>query len=144
MVLPFDDGGCSSFFTPVANESQANSERCRFPFLVSRFPLHRTPPVAPVDIWQSQLETVAHGVATQCIDRIKAHGLIVEERHVVLDGVIVPEPGGLICEQSERGGMRLGESELAKGNHLAKHFLGGGFGDAAGEGAGAKLLPETG
>src|SRR5205085_10901123 len=132
MVLPFDDRGSRCLLTPVANETETNPHSTGSRLLTPDS-FNRAPHVAPVDIWQSQLETVAHGVATQCIDRIKAHWLIVEERHVVLDGVIVPEPGRLISKQSERGGMRLGESELAEGDHLAKHFLGGGFGDAAGD-----------
>src|SRR5207245_9224001 len=39
--------------------------------------------------------------------------------------------------------MRLGESEFAERDHLGEDFLRRGFGDATGEGAGPKFLPEA-
>ena len=54
------------------------------------------------------------------------------------------EPGRLIREQPERSRVRLGKSEFAECDHLAKHLLGGGFWDAVGESARAKFLPEPG
>ena len=138
------DGGDRGFFTPVANESQANSERGRFPFPIPRFPFNRAPDIAHIDIRQPQLDAVAHRIAPQRVERVEAHRLIIEERDVVLDRVIVPEPRRLVGEQAERRSVRLGESELTERDHLAEDFLCRGFGDAAGDGTVTKFLPKAG
>src|SRR5882762_1950240 len=149
MVLALENGSGCGFLTPMSYESQSDSHRPPprgvapgHATLDGSF--HCTPDVTHVDIRQAHFDAVAHGIAAERIDRVEAHRLIVEERDVILDGVIVPEPGRLIREQSKRGGMRLGEPELAEGDHLAEHFLRRDFRDTAGEGAGAKLLPEPG
>src|SRR5439155_792524 len=83
-------------------------------------------------------------LAPQRVERVEAHRLIIEERDVVLDRIIVPEPRRLVGEQAERRSVRLGESELTERDHLAEDFLCRGFGDAAGDGTVTKFLPKAG
>ena len=69
---------------------------------------------APVHVGQEGLDAVAAGVPAQGVQGVEAHGLVVEEPDVVLDRVVVPEPGRLIGQQAEGGGVGLGEAELAE------------------------------
>src|SRR2546426_7120878 len=86
---------------------------------------------------------VTLGVAPQRVERVESHRLVVEERTVILGRVIMPEPRRLVSEQPERRGVRLGETELAEGDHLREHPLGGRDGDAACRRPVAGLLPES-
>ena len=126
MLLALFDGSGCGLLTPMAHETQTNAHGPRgvaagHATLVG---FHSTPHIAHVDIGQAHFDAVAHGIAAERVDRVEAHRLIVEERDVILDGVIMPEPGRLIREQSKRRGVRLGEPELAEGDHLAEHFFG--------------------
>src|SRR5712691_11087328 len=141
MLFALENGRRGGLFAPVSHKSQSNPHRSSLPAPCS---LHSAPDIAHVDVGQAYFDAVAHRVAAQRVDRVEAHRLIIEERDVVLDRVIVPEPRRLVCEQSERRGVRLGKSELAERDHLTEHLLGRGFGDTAGESTCAKLLPEAG
>src|SRR6267143_2770460 len=84
------DGGCRGCFTPMPHESQSNAHCTLLPAPCSLF--NRAPDIAAIEVRQFHVDTMAQCVATQRIDRVKSHRLIVEERDVVLDGMIVPEP----------------------------------------------------
>src|SRR3989449_6895253 len=105
--------------------------------------LNRTIHIAQIDIRQPDRDAVTLGVAPQRVERVESHRLVVEERTVILGRVIMPEPRRLVSEQPERRGVRLGETELAEGDHLREHPLGGRDGDAACRRPIAELLPES-
>src|SRR5438876_11664234 len=105
--------------------------------------LNRTIHIAQIDIRQPDRDAVTLGVAPQRVERVESHRLVVEERTVILGWVIMPEPRRLVSEQPERRGVRLGETELAEGDHLREHPLGGRDGDAACRRPVAELLPES-
>src|ERR1700752_790907 len=141
LLTLFDRPGCG-FFAPVTDKAQTNSEpRGMAPGLAT---FDRAPDVALIDIRQPHLDAVAHGVAAERVDRVEAHRLIIEECDVVLDRMVVPEPGGLVGEQAERGGVRFGKPELAERGHLTEHLFRGGFRDAASQRALAEFFPEPG
>src|SRR6185369_9220111 len=74
-AVPFAllDRSRGGLFAPVTDESQADSESIRVPRGVA--PGHATlagfdsaPDVALIDIWESHIDSVAHGVAAERID----------------------------------------------------------------------------
>src|SRR2546426_5520407 len=70
---------------------------------------NRAPHVARVHVGEPDLDPVPLGVASQDVERVEPHRLVVEEGAIIFGGVIVPEPRRLVGEQAERGGVRLGE-----------------------------------
>src|SRR3954471_12238463 len=134
VALTLFDGCSGGLFTPVTNESKSHTQ-CR--------PFNRTPHVARIEIRQPHGDAVTHGVAAERIDRIEAHGLIIEERDVVLDRVIMPEPRRLVGEQAKCRSVRFGKSELAECDHLAEDSFRRRFGDTAAQRALAKFLPKS-
>src|SRR2546425_11934244 len=105
--------------------------------------LNRTIHIAQIEIRQPDRDAVTLGVAPQRVERVESHRLVVEERTVILGRVIMPEPRRLVSEQPERRGVRLGETELAEGDHLREHPLGGRDGGAPGRRPAAGLPPES-
>ena len=57
-------------------------------------------------------------IPAQRVQRVEPHRLVVEERDVVFDRVVVPQPRRLVGEQAERGRVRLGEAEAGEGGEL--------------------------
>src|SRR6266566_1748780 len=92
---------------------------------------NRAPHVARVHVGEPYLDPVPLGVASQDVERVEPHRLVVEEGAIIFGGVIVPEPRRLVGEQAERGGVRLGEAELGERDHLREHALCGLLGDTA-------------
>src|SRR6185312_9837529 len=66
---------------------------------------------AQIDIRRQHFDPAALGVPHKARRRIEAHRLGVQERAEKLAGVVVAEPGRLVCEQREGGRVRLGEAE---------------------------------
>src|SRR5437660_3520293 len=91
------------FFAPVPHETQADSYCSVFRAPCSLF--DRAPDVAAIDVRQAQINAIAERVTAQGIDRVKAHRLVVEERDVILDGMIVPQPRRLVREQAKCRGV---------------------------------------
>src|SRR5207248_7711551 len=56
----------------------------------------RAPDVTQIHIRQPDLNPVALRVPSQRVERVEPHRLIVEERAVILGGVVVPEPCRLV------------------------------------------------
>jgi len=122
--------------TPVTDESQSDAHGPPAPGRWPPFPgpwARGTLPWPVSTVHQTSLTlisgkrismTVAHGIAAERIDRVEAHRLIVEERDVILDGVIVPEPGRLIPSSPNAAACDLGNPNIAEGDHLAEHLLG--------------------
>ena len=53
------------------------------------------------------------------IGRVEAHRLLVEQRRQQLGAVVDAQPGRLVGEQAEGGGVRFGEAEAGKtGDHF--------------------------
>ena len=65
--------------------------------------LDATVHVASVDVRQFDVHVMPTGIASQRVERVETHWLIVEQCRVVLDGVVTSEPGRLVGEQSECG-----------------------------------------
>src|SRR5204863_337348 len=120
--------------------SRRSTSLCTTPAPRSLF--NRAPHVARVHVGEPDLDPVPLGVASQDVERIEPHRLVVEEGAIILGGVIVPEPRRLVGEQAERGGVRLGEAELGERDHLREHALCGLLGDSARRRAIPELLPE--
>src|SRR5438552_12144266 len=57
---------------------------------------NRAPHVARVHVGEPDLDPVPLGVASQDVERIEPHRLVVEEGAIILGGVIVPEPRRLV------------------------------------------------
>src|SRR4051812_34371164 len=95
--------GCrGGLFAPVADETKPDPNSSLLP---APYSLHSAPDVALIDVRQPHLDAVPHGVAAERIHRVEPHRLIIEKGDVVLDWVVVPEPGGLVREQPKRGSV---------------------------------------
>src|SRR5229473_8561587 len=114
VALSLSNGRSRRLFTPMTHEAKPYTQRPVF---------NRAPDIAAIEVRQFHVDAMAQCVATQGVDRVKTHRLIVEERDVVLDGMIVPEPRRLIGEQSKRRGVRFGKSKFTEGDHLGEHFF---------------------
>src|SRR5216117_3486200 len=144
-TLPFSHHAGRRLFAPVAHEPEPHSHcigmnRSLLPAPRSHF--NRAPHVARVHVGEADFDAVPLGVASQDVERVEPHRLVVEEGAIILSGVIVPEPRRLKGEQAERGGVRLGKTELGERDHLREHALGGLLGDTARRRAVPELLPE--
>src|SRR5216110_1954057 len=140
--LALDHDRRRRLLAPVAHEPKPDPNASRFPFPVSPFPLNRAPHVTQIHIRQPDLDAVPLGIASQRVERVEPHRLVVEEGAIVLGRVIMPEPRRLVGEQAERRGVRLGETELRERDHLCEHALCCLLGDAARRRALLELLPE--
>ena len=109
---------CNVGLEPVTFVEEAFTDGIRFHFADGR-----APNLAFVHVRKEGFDAVAPGVPAQGVQGIEAHGLVVEEGHVVLHRVVVAEPGRLIRQQAEGGGVGLGEAELAEGRDLLEEHL---------------------
>ena len=114
--VPFGDDALGDLLPPPPHEPQADAEI---------LPLGGAADPAPVHVWQEGGDAVPPRVPAQGVQGVEAHGLIVEERHVVLGGVVVPEPRRLVRQEPEGGGVGLGEAELGEGHHLEVDLVSG-------------------
>ena len=68
----------------------------------------------------------AAGILLERLQRVEAHGLVVDERDEELERVVALQPGGLVGGDGEGVGVRLGEHVVAVdlGEDRARRFLG--------------------
>ena len=77
---------------------------------------HGAPDIALVDVREEDGDPMARGVPDERVNRVEPHGLVVEQRRVVLHRLVVEQPRGLIRQQPERRGVGLGKAERRKGD----------------------------
>ena len=69
---------------------------------------------------RQHLDPVALRVVDQCVRRVEAHRLLVQQATEELRPVVDPQPGRLVGQQPECGRVRLGETEAGEANDLRK------------------------
>ena len=72
----------------------------------------------------STVEAAALRIPHQRRRRVEAHRLGVEQRGQILGRVVVAQPGRLVAEQREGGGVRLGEAEAREAGQLVVDHVG--------------------
>jgi hypothetical protein len=70
-----------------------------------------------------QLDPAPLRLVGERVGRVEAHRLLVQERAEELGPVVDPQPGRLVGEQAEGGGVRLGEAEAGEADHLLEDVL---------------------
>jgi len=85
--------------------------------------LHPAVQLAGVDVRGEDLEASPLRLVDERIRRVEAHRLLVEQRTEQLRAIVDPKPGRLVGEQTEGGGVRLGEAEAGEALDLAEDLL---------------------
>ena len=102
----------------VAKADAHRPRRCR---------LDRALGQAAIDLGRAHLHPAPLRVTHEARRRVEAHRLGVEQRAEEDGRVVVAQPGRLVGEQPERGGVRLGEAEAGEGDELVVDQVGGGL-----------------
>ena len=96
--------------------------------------------LAAVGIDRGDADAAALGLVDQRVRRVEAHRLLVQQRAEELGPVVEPQPGRLVGEQAEGGGVRLREAVAGEALDLRPDPFGHLLGDAVGGGAGEEAL----
>ena len=103
---------------------RATRSRCPTRVGHHRWSLQRAPGVAQVDVGRAHLHPAPLRVADEARGRVEAHRLLVEEAAEELGRVVVTQPGGLVGQEAERGGVRLREAEAREADERVEHPVG--------------------
>ncbi len=86
-----------------------------------------------MDVDGANFHAVAPGLGDDDVRRVEAHRLVPQQGGEEGGGVIAAQPGGLVGEHGEGGGVAFGEGVAAEGLQLREDLLGDGFGHVAGD-----------
>src|SRR5256885_584282 len=87
--LALDHDRRRRLLAPVSDEPEPHSHSSRIPHPASRISLYHAPHVARVHVGEPDLDPVPLGVASQDVERVEPHRLVVEEGAIIFGGVIV-------------------------------------------------------
>src|SRR5207249_12001796 len=83
-TLPLSHHAGRRLFAPVAHEPEPHSHSSRIPHPASRISLYHAPHVARVHVGEADFDAVPLGVASQDVERVEPHRLVVEEGAIIL------------------------------------------------------------